>query len=49
VKDEGTLADMIQLDADQVDRFWKRLDALRAMAEEDREGKGCQEPLSNGS
>lgn len=38
VKDETALADMIQLDADQVDRFWKRFDALKATVEDDPDG-----------
>ena len=33
VKDEAALSEMIELDADQVDRFWKRLDALKAPTE----------------
>lgn len=30
VKDEASLQAMIELDADQVDRFWKRVDSLQA-------------------
>lgn len=37
VRSETALADMIQLDADQVDRFWTRVDALKATAG-DRDG-----------
>lgn len=33
VKDANALSDMMQLDADQVDRFWKRLAALKALEE----------------
>jgi hypothetical protein len=34
VKDETVLADMVQLDADQVDRFWKRVDSLEVAADD---------------
>jgi len=37
VKHETAICDMIELEAGQVDRFWKRLDALKATAKDKTE------------